>query len=277
MKKINIYILSLVVLLFSTSCEEDLLIFDNVNGQTLVTFDVTNTNLPIVIDDVGSVDVTVNVTTVSSVDRTYTLTVDTDNSTAAAETYSVPSSVTIAAGDYNGTFTITGTDINVETDPETLLINLSPEDGSAITEGTLTVSVFQICPVTAAFTGTYEIEVLSAGVFGAGTFGGTGETVEISVGSAELERTFSAAYFQDARFVRDFTFTLVCNEVIVPYTDMLVGCGGNDVNLSIGPATTPGTYDPDDDSSFIINLTDNVDSDCGGGPVQASYRLTKVE
>lgn len=132
------------------------------------------------------------------------------------------------------------------------------------------------CPIPdGSFLGNYRIEIIDAGVFGSGTYGPDGSVVDIMMGAGTFDRVFAADYFEDTRFNRDFEFSLVCEAVKVPYQDHAVGCGGNDVNLSTGPPTTDGTFTSEDDSSFIINVTDNFDSDCGGGPVQASYRFVK--
>lgn len=281
MKKFNIYLLAVLTLLFS-SCEEELLVFNPNGAETILQFTSLTNNLIIERNGTGSADIEVNVSSIMSTDRTYSLSVDLDKTTVDAAVYSVPATVTIPAGEVTGTFTVTGTDINVGTTAETLVINVTGGEDAKIegTNGVVTLSVFEGCSFTDGFfTGTYEIEVLSPGVFGAGTFGPTGGQIEISIptGGTPFDRVFTADYFEDSRFSREFEFILICGEVLVPYKDMLVGCGGNSVNLAIGPPTTNGTFDGTDDSEFIINLTDNVDSDCGGGPVQASYRLTKVQ
>lgn len=133
-----------------------------------------------------------------------------------------------------------------------------------------------VCPVDpATFTGSYEVTIVSAGVFGAGTYGADGVIVELV--EAGANRTFTADYFNDSRFNREFTLGFTCGSIIVPTIDMAVGCAGNSVNLVTGPPTgDAGTFDPMDDSTFTVNITDNVDSDCGGTPVQASYIFTKV-
>ncbi len=274
MKNIYKFLTLVFVFVAIIGCEEDLVIFDNENGETLVAFGVSSIDLPITIDATGVIEVPVNVSTVSSSERTFAVSVVEDETTAPQGSYSV-GSVTIPANAYNGTLTINGTDNNVETTPENLVIEFA-EGSGFVTEGQLTVSVFQVCPVEeTAFTGMYEISIVAPGVFGGGTYGAEGTVVDIS--ASGLTRTFTANYFGDARFPRDFTFTLVCNEIVIARADQNVGCAGNTVNLVTGPPTgANGTYDATDDSSFTINITDNVDSDCGGSPVQASYIFTKV-
>ena len=260
-----------------TSCEEDVVIFDGENGQTVVQFGQSSANLAITIDATGSIDVPVDVTTVSDSERTFNVRVVEDATTADPGSYSF-GSIVVPAGEYNGVLTIDGVDNNVETTPESLVLEIV--EGSDYTvEGQLNVSVFQVCPVEdGTFTGMYTITVDTPGLFGCGVFP-DGGVVELSVGDSPLERTFNAEYILDCAFgsfPTDFSFTMVCNEIIFTTVDTGVGCAGNDVNLVVGPGATAGTYDFTDDSSFTVIVTDNVESDCGGGPVQTSYTFTKM-
>lgn len=133
-----------------------------------------------------------------------------------------------------------------------------------------------VCPVDpTTFIGSYEVTIVSPGVFGAGTYGADGVIVDLVENGSS--RTFTADYFNDSRFNREFTLELTCGQVIIPRIDMAVGCAGNSVNLVTGPPEGEnGVFDPLDDSTFTVNITDNVDSDCGGTPVQASYIFTKI-
>ena len=256
------------------SCDENPFVFDNVGGQTLVNFARTSVDLPVVIDATGVAEVPVNVSTVSKSDRTFNLKVQ-KGTTADPKSYTV-GTVTIAAGAYNGVLTINGKDVNVETDPKQLILGFETS-GGIVTDGNLTVKVFQICPIKkTAFTGAYKVETITPGFNSKSTYGGDGNIVTLKVGETGTQRVFEANYFEDSRFKRKFQLNFVCNEIVVPYQDHEVGCRGNNVNLSTAPATGDnGKYNPNDDSSFTVNLTDNADSDCGGKPVQASYRFVK--
>ena len=260
-----------------TSCEEDVVIFDGENGQTVVQFGQSSANLAITIDDTGSVVVPVDVTTISDSDRTFNVSVVEEATTADPGSYSF-GSIVVPAGEYNGSLTIDGVDNNVETTPESLVLEIA-EGSDYRVEGQLNVSVFQVCPVEdGTFTGMYSITVDTPGLFGCGVFP-DGGVVELSVGESPLERTFNAEYILDCgfgSFPTDFAFTLVCNEIVFTTVDTGVGCAGNDVNLVVGPGATAGAYDFTDDSSFTVIVTDNVASDCGGGPVQTSYTFTKM-
>ena len=262
---------------FFASCEKggDPVIFDNQNGQTLVSFANTSADLAVQVDATGSVEIPIEVSTISSTERTFPVSVVDEETTADPTSYSF-GSIVIPANTYNATLTLDGIDNNVEVESKALVLSIDEGDGY-VTGPNITVSVFQVCPVeTGFFLGDYAITILSPGVFGEGTYGPTGTVVEIRQGTGEFDRVFTANYFSDPRFPRDFRFSLVCNEIIVPFQDHAVGCGGNSVNLNTGAPAVNGTFDATDDSSFIINITDNVDSDCGGSPVQASYRFDKL-
>ncbi len=273
MKKL--FLLCLVFTIVLVSCDDqEFPVVDAENGQSLISFGVTSTSLQVIVDRDGTIDVPVNITTMSPQDRTFNVNMVADLTTAIPGSFSF-GSITIPANTFNGVLTIDGVDNGVEIAPEQLVLEIDP-GADAITEGQLTVDIFQVCPVDETFfTGDYEITVDAPGVFGAGTFGATGTVVTLAADG--FNRTFTADYFEDDRFPREFTIVLTCNTVVVPRFDAEVGCGGNDVNLVIGPPSgMNGVYDSFDDSSFTINLTDNVDSDCGGGPVQASYTFTRL-
>ncbi|MGB5943702.1 MAG: hypothetical protein WBG71_12540 [Leeuwenhoekiella sp.] len=275
MKNFLKYVAAITAIVIIGCSDEEALIFDGNSGQTLVAFENTTSQLDVVINDEGSLTVNVDVTTISSMDRTFNIVVNMEETEVAAGAYTVPGSVTIPANSYNGSFTINAVDVDVEVAPKKLVLSLVPPAG-AVTGSDLVIDVQQVCPLDETkFVGDYMVTVNQPGVFGAGTFGASGTVVTISADGTT--RSFDAFYFEDTRFNRTFNFNFSCNEVVVPYTDQAVGCGGNNVNLSTGaPAGANGSYDPSDDTSFTVNLTDNVDSDCGGAPVQASYTFTKV-
>lgn len=271
-----IYIFALVVSSLFISCEDrENVTFDSENGQTLVNFGTSSTDLQIAIGSTGNITVPVTVSTSSASERTFNVSVVEDLSTASPTSYSF-GNIVVPANSFNGTLSITGTDDGViTTTPEPLVLAVESVNGS-VSDGNLTVNILQICPIDASFfLGDYTVTTITPGVFGASTYGGNGNVVTLEVGASALAREFTANYFEDARFSRVFQFSLVCNEVIVPYQDQRVGC--SDIGLNTGPsASGNGIYDATDDTSFTVKLTDNFDSDCGGSPVQTEYLFTKV-
>ena len=279
MKKINnkfLVLFSLVAALVFTSCEQQENVqFDNKNGKTLVNFATNAIDLPIIVNATGMVSVPFEVSTVSDLDRTYTVSVVADETTAGTPSYSF-GDITIAAGDYNGALIINGTDVDVDTTAKDLVLKIT-EGENYVAGANLKVSVFQVCPVDIdKFLGMYRITTISAGVFGAGTYGASGSVVELKVGPTnDLQRVFNGDYFEDSRFNRTFELNFVCDEIVTPYQDHAVGCSA--IGLDTGPSTSGnGAYSNADDSSFTVKVTDNFSSDCGGGPVQAEYRFTKI-
>lgn len=155
------YILLLVLSLGTIlSCEEDLVVFDGVNGQSFVKFESSAVNLPIPFADPLEVNVPISVSTISTVERTVTVSIVPEGTTLDAANYSFNSSVVIPANSYTGNLVITGVneslvlgDIEtIEFKLDTLSVGDSNIDGT-----TLTVSAFLNCPFDLeSFVGTYS-------------------------------------------------------------------------------------------------------------------------
>ncbi len=158
-----------VTFLAFTSCEEDLVVFDTENGQSVATFANTTATLPVP-EDGAVYDLNVEVTTISDVDRSIVVEVD-DSTTALPAEYTIDnSSLVIPAGQFVGTIRIQG---NFNEIPDltttTLVLNLSSVAGGDVSNfrSTFSMDMFKQCPSELA--GTYN--VLSTG---ASTDGGTG-------------------------------------------------------------------------------------------------------
>jgi hypothetical protein len=127
----------------------------------------TSSNLPASNTGVSTVDVEVGVTTVSTSDRTYSVSID-DSSTADPSEYSINmSSLFIPANSYTGSFTITA---NFDNIPDgvvnTIVLNLSADD-LVVSNDQHTVSIYRVCDSDLA--GTYS--TLASGNFGDGSGG----------------------------------------------------------------------------------------------------------
>jgi len=113
-----------------------------------------------------------------------------------------------------------------------------------------------VCPIgEEEFIGDYTLMNTVAVDFG--NLFTEGQTVTLEAGDTSVQRFFSAIVFEDLdpTFpVLDFTFDLVCNEVIpTSNQDTGLGCGGG--TLFIGSPigdVMPGTYVTGDDSTFTI-------------------------
>jgi hypothetical protein len=270
-----------ISVLLSSCGDFEPVIFDPDTGQTLVFFSSTTSALQVVVEDTGSVDVKIGVNTLSSMDRTVTIAVNPSPTltTAAAENYTVPTTVVIPAGEYFGVLTITGVDNSVETTPEIITINIvSIEGGGQVSSTNHTISIFQICPITAAFTGNYFLQQLTAINPDDGVKMFNDQVVNI-ISTGATTRSFKAKYLEALGIGQpDSTipFGLVCNEVIVaPGIGTGLSCGGTPA-ITLGPANVPANYDADDDSVFELTLTEYVtDGGCGAAPYQTTFRLTK--
>nr|WP_299381174.1 hypothetical protein [Allomuricauda sp.] len=265
MKKYIISFIAACTLL--VSCEQDRLIFDQ--NQTFVKFEQSNVDLPIIIDGTGSIEVTVNVSSISNSERSIDLEIIQEETTAEAASYTVGSLV-VPANSYSGTLTIDGVDNNVTTEPKTLVVGV-PNNADFASDRNLTISIFQVCPVDEAlFTGMYLIEEIVAVPFGPGLQ--SGDVVEITANG--LTRTFNSINFPNFCSVPiPFSFNLVCNEFVVPLQDTNCHCG--DGTNYWGPSTIGNTtYDITDDSVFEVNFTNDVQSNCAS-PTQTTYRFTK--
>jgi len=135
------YSFLMIFIILFISCEEDLVVFDNENGQTAVSFGTTSYNLSVPAEGV-SIEVPVNVTTVAGTDRTFDVTVD-DTSTGVAANYSI-GSVTIPANSYNGLL-IVGLNFSPLVDGEvyTLNLNLSAPAGGSSFNDTVSIEYFK--------------------------------------------------------------------------------------------------------------------------------------
>ncbi len=154
------YILKVSILVFGfltlIGCDEDNVIFDVNNGQTLAKFSGTSGTLATP-EDGATTTVDVLVTTKSNTDRAIQIVID-PASTATADQYQI-SDLFIPAGAFLGTIKFTS---NFNAIPETgstfLIINLTGIEGAdTVTENaTLNIELFRKCPNP---TGEYILEL----------------------------------------------------------------------------------------------------------------------
>lgn len=102
MKKILLFLSFLGLFI---SCQEDKVFFDDVNGGTMLSFAKANGSITLDVNNPNEVfyEIPVNITTKSSVDRSFVVVPTHDSSDPLASYYQiVSSSLVIKAGDYNG-------------------------------------------------------------------------------------------------------------------------------------------------------------------------------
>ena len=136
-----------------------------------------------------------------------------------------------------------------------------------------TINLIQFCPLNADFTGSYTLSTTATGIFDSVVF--LNGAVTIVEGANPTERVITVAPYPEfgAFTAVDFKFSLVCGNINVGDVFATgVGCGGG--TTEIGPANEVGSYDSNDDSSFNVIFTDDINGNCGS-PYIAEILLTK--
>lgn len=125
MKKIFYFAICTFVLALNTSCEEDQVVFNNTSGTTAINFQESGSALKLIPSDPDTYStlIQVNVTTVSDVDRVFTLAADYPPPAVDISNYfSIDAStLVIPAGSYNGYVKVTGNYDNISTGPAKLV------------------------------------------------------------------------------------------------------------------------------------------------------------
>lgn len=164
--------LSIILFLFCSavlvSCEEELLVYDNVSGQGFLQFETTRADLPVPLEGDETISVPVSVSTISSSERTVTVSVVEEGTTLSAANYSFTNAV-IPANSYTGTFQVTGRNADlVIGEVETVVFKLEGLSSGDVNvdSKTVTVSAFLSCDYepekfvgTYTANGTYEVVV----------------------------------------------------------------------------------------------------------------------
>ena len=145
-----------------TSCEEDLVIYDAEDGQTVATFGGPSSATLPVPPEGAFYELPVQVTTASDSDRSISVSVDASSTAAAAEYTIDPSSLVVPAGEFVGSIRITP---NFDEIPDltttTIVLNLDAVEGGTIdnVRTSFELNIFKKCDSDLA--GTYD--VLSTG------------------------------------------------------------------------------------------------------------------
>ena len=273
------FVIIAILALFCSSCEETQpLIYDG--EQTLVYFDSNASTLEVNINDVGSVDILIGASAISSVDRTINIYLDEEATNTNLQNFNLPSTVTIPANEYFATLTVTGVDFDLETSTELIVIGFEGEfEGGVLSDEQHTISIKQVCPLGAPFIGEYLLEQLTAINPDDGVQVFEDQILDV-VSEGGNARSFSAVYLEGLGIGQPpskVVFNLICNDVIVnPGIGTGLLCTQGQPVITLGPGTTPATYDSEDDSVFVINMTEYVtDGGCGAAPYQVTFRLTK--
>ncbi|MGJ8594206.1 MAG: hypothetical protein ACSHXF_16775 [Aquaticitalea sp.] len=277
MKKIIKLVLILFVTMNFVSCDEDVdpVIYNGAEGEnrTFLSFNRQSYNLPVAIDDMGTLEIILNSSTTSSADRTFNIQLVSEETTADATTYTLPSTVTIPAGSYQGILTVVGMDNNlVEPTAEQIVFNLTGLNESQDTDFTkVSINIFEVCPVpTDYLIGDYMLTDSNANL--------GDEVVTISAGSESTNRTFVATFLPGSSVERPTTVSLnlVCNSFVMDDVDENLTCQQGGPGFILGAAgVNNSTYTIDDDNVVTVNYIEDPLQSCGAPSLQ-SFTLTKI-
>lgn len=276
MKKLfNILPLLLVVLFSSCEDHENKVYSGNVNNFTFLSFDQSSFRLDIAKDGEGELVIDLKSSVTSSVDRVYNIELIAEDSTADPLTYNLPATVTIPANEYVGKIVITGQDLDlVEATPKVFMFKISNlNDKEFMDNNLVTVSVGEVCPLFAPFTGQYRfVNVIPSIDWGPAQPDGT---IVNLVATSEFGRQFQMNNFLISGYSFNFKFNLSCGETqTTPYTSTL-WCGEAPY-YALDAGETHGAYDPENDSEILVTYLDNSLGACGGGPQHCSFKLIKI-
>lgn len=142
-KYIYLFVLSFSLIAL-TGCEDN-------NGPAIqsidyVSFETPSSSFGVDIGGSNTNEFNFYASKTTNADRTFTLTVNQDLTTADPAAYNVPASVTIPGGSNKGTFSVAVSDVNIGADGKTLVIEFSGENGVATSDG-MVLNISQICPL----------------------------------------------------------------------------------------------------------------------------------
>ncbi len=142
MKKINLFFLFVSLIAF-VSCEknEDVIAISNID---YVSFE---TGFNIGVDPTGTASQEVKIFTsqVASADRSFTISVVADQTSASASTYTVPASVTVPANSNAGVFNIDVDGASIDPNGDTLTLEFMDSEGLFVGDP-ITLNLEQVCP-----------------------------------------------------------------------------------------------------------------------------------
>lgn len=282
----NIFKLLLVGLLAASCGDVEPVTFNGQEGgPTFLSFSKSVYSLPIERDGVGSVEITLNSSTLSSVDRTYNFELVPNTSLLAANpaTYTIPGSITIPAGQYSGTAVVNGVDgglVDATRKNFAIRMNNIPEDEDFDSD-TASFIVYEVCGLGAPFLGQYEVEQITAASPNTGVDIITEGIYTLTEGETVYDRyvtfePYAGFGLPDANLLITFN----CDDLNMFGTyDTELGCpdDAEGVSIAFGSTDNPGDYNIDDDSTFDLIVTENLESACGGSPREVVIRFTKVQ
>jgi hypothetical protein len=193
MKKLKLILLTVLTVFAFISCEEEMPAGQNAN---YITFGKTAYSTGVDVGGSKSVDIPVYTANVVGTERSFDVTV-LSTSTAAAGSYTVPTSVSIPAGSNEGTLTVVLTDTNLGIGVNALRLSFAAVEGLSRGANT-TLSYIQNCTeVTATLSITFD-----------GYGSETGWNVTDALGGVVASKAAGTYSDGQACAGRDYTFTI---------------------------------------------------------------------
>ncbi|MEE1899254.1 hypothetical protein V1389_12945 [Flavobacterium rakeshii] len=250
------------------------------SNLTLLSFSSDVYSLPVERDANGVTTVTFNSSTVSNSDRVYN--VEIISGTANAATYSVPSTITIPAGQYQGIIDITGQDNNlVDDEVKTFKIKIADSDfgDESIGFAEAEVRVYEVCPLEADFTGNYVLTPVTSMFNNAAIF--ATEDVVLNVGVNAYERTFRASPYPtilNDKVVFAISFKCDVLDFSGTFDSGLICVEDGTRTIVWGASDNSSSYDTTNDAIINVSFTEDSANACGNGSSATSsrFRLTKT-
>ncbi|KJJ40016.1 hypothetical protein [Aequorivita vladivostokensis] len=140
MGKIKILITIITLTLFVSSCET----YDDydVNRATIAGFTLANANIKVPNGGTRDKSVDIFVSDVSSVDRTFTISVVAEETEVAPENYSFDPTIVILANQRSAEFVLTGIDVSLTEEKLPLTLQVDPVNG-IVSGGRLTAQIYK--------------------------------------------------------------------------------------------------------------------------------------
>lgn len=151
MKK-YLFITTIIISLFLLgSCDDNELLKYEGDEQTLIGFTLKEIDLKVDTDSSTDIQIEVNVSDLSSSDRTAVIAINTQLSSALPANYTLPptTNVIIPANSYTGTFTLTGhDDDNIDFVGKNVVFDLVSIEGGEVTKAfnRTIVTIVEVCP-----------------------------------------------------------------------------------------------------------------------------------
>lgn len=147
MKKIAYLLLLFVAVFAFNSCEDDIKSTEDIN---YIAFEASAVDMGVDIDGTAEHEIKVYTTQKTGSDRSFSIAVIEDASSADPAAYNIPSSVTVPANSNEGSFTVGLSDVNIGDGGETVVIDFVNAEG-LYTGNPTTLSITQICPFNEVF------------------------------------------------------------------------------------------------------------------------------